>query len=92
MSDLTAWCSAKSWSVANEKGQELSLFENANIRPCRGAVVPWCRGAVVPRLSVRTRNKRVMSSNHARITIKTPLVRNAKGDHLMKSISLEIRD
>ena len=40
-------------------------------------------------LGVRNHNVEVVSSNPARVTIKTPLARNATGNHLTKSTSLE---
>ena len=40
-------------------------------------------------LSVQTRKTGVVSSNPARVTIKTPLVRKAMGNHLTKAVSLE---
>ena len=39
-------------------------------------------------LSVRTHSTRVVRSNPARVTIKTPLVGKATGNHLINSISL----
>ena len=38
---------------------------------------------------MRTHNTTVVSSNPARVTIKTPLTRKAKGNHLIKFTSLE---
>ena len=38
---------------------------------------------------MRTRNTGVVSSNAARVTIKTPLVMKATGSHFIKSTPLE---
>ena len=46
----------------------------------------WCRGVVV--LSVQTHNAEIASSNPARLTIKTPLVKTATGNHLINATSL----
>ena len=43
----------------------------------------WCRGVVIKRVDPNT------SSNRARVTMKTPSVRKATGNHLMNSTSLE---
>ena len=43
-----------------------------------------CRGVVVKR--VRTHKTGVVSSSHTRATMKAPLVKKAKGNHLIKSI------
>ena len=45
---------------------------------------PWCSG-----LGVLGHNTGDVSMNHTRVTIKTPLVRKATGNHLIKSTSLE---
>ena len=47
-------------------------------------VVSWFGG-----FSMRTHNTGVVSSNPARVTIKTPLARKALGNHLIKSTALE---
>ena len=49
----------------------------------------WCSGAVVQWSGTRTHNTEVVSSIPPCVTIKTPLVRKATGNHLTKSPSLE---
>ena len=44
-------------------------------------------GTVAKWLSMRTDNTGAVSSNPVRVTIKTPLVRKAMGNHLTKTIS-----
>ena len=46
-------------------------------------------GALMQWFSVKTHNARVVGSNPASVTIETPLVRKAMGNHLIKSTSLE---
>ena len=46
----------------------------------------WCRGVVVKHTDS---NAGVVSSNPARVTMKTPLVRKETVNHFMKSTSLE---
>ena len=46
-------------------------------------------GAAAQRLSMRTHNRRVVSSILSCVIFKTPLVRKATGSHLMNSTSLE---
>ena len=51
--------------------------------------LPFRRGAVVSWLGIRTHNTGIIGLNPPRVTMKTPLVRKATGNHLMNSTSLE---
>ena len=68
-------------NYATEKVVQLSVIFTLFNERVSGPVVQW--------FSVRPRNKVVLSSNPALVTITTPLVREAIGNLLIKSMSVE---